>query len=63
METRGISPGPACNQPTDPPGQYWTELAQPGTPQQNNFATVRETSLACGIVETDKSNNFDHFAK
>ena len=46
---RGISPGPACDQPTDPPGQYWTELEQPGTPQQNNFANARETSLACDI--------------
>jgi len=45
---RGISPGPACDQLTDPPGQYWTELEQPGTPQQNNFANARETSLACG---------------
>ena len=60
---RGISPGPAYNQLTDPPGQYWTELEQPGTPQQNNFATARETSPACGIVGTDKSNDFDHFAK
>jgi len=46
---RGISPGQACNQPMDPPGQNWTELEQPGTPKQNNFANVRETSLACGI--------------
>ena len=46
---RGISPGPVCDQSTDPPGQYWTELEQPGTPQQNNFANARETSLACGI--------------
>jgi len=46
---RGINPGPACDQPTDPPGQYWTELEQPETPQQNNFANARETSLACGI--------------
>ena len=41
---RGISPGPVCDQSTDPPGQYWTELEHPGTPPQNNFA--RETSLA-----------------
>ena len=46
---RGISPGQACDQPMDPPGQNWTELEQPGTPQQNNFANTRETSLACGI--------------
>ena len=46
---RGISPGHACDQPIDPPGQNWTELEQPGTPQQNNFANTRETSLACGI--------------
>jgi len=46
---RGVSPGPACDQPTDPPGQNWTELEQPGTPQQNNFADTRESSLACGI--------------
>ena len=25
---RGISSGPACDQPTDPPGQNWTELEQ-----------------------------------
>jgi len=35
---RGISPGLAGDQSTDPPGQNWTELEQPGTPQQNNFA-------------------------
>jgi len=46
---RGISPGLACDQPTDPPGQKWTELEQPGTPQQNNFVNAKETSLACGI--------------
>jgi len=46
---RGISSGPACDQPTDPPGQNWTELEQLGTPQQNDFANARETSLACGI--------------
>jgi len=46
---RGISPGPARDQPTDPSGQNWTELEQTGTPQQNNFANVNETSLACGI--------------
>jgi len=46
---RGIHSGPACDQTTDPPGQYWAELEQPGTPQQNNFANARETSLACGI--------------
>jgi len=33
----------------DPPGQNWTELEQPGTPQQNNFTNTKETSLACGI--------------
>ena len=52
---RGISPGPACDQPTDPPGQYWTELEQPGTSQQNNFATMREPSLACGIYTVLRS--------
>jgi len=52
---RGISPGPACDQPTDPPGQYWTELEQPGTPQQNIFANARETSLACGIYSVPSS--------
>jgi len=41
---RDISPGPACDQPTDPPGQYWTELEQPGTPQQNNFANREKQS-------------------
>jgi len=46
---RGISPGPACDRPTDPPGQNWTERELPGTPQQNNFTNARETSLACGI--------------
>jgi len=46
---RGISPGLACDQPTNPPGQYWTELEQPGTPQQNNFVNAKKTSLACGI--------------
>jgi len=46
---RGISPGPACDRPKDPPGQNWTEREQPGTPQQNKFANARETSLACGI--------------
>jgi len=46
---RGISPGLARDQPTDPSGQNWTELEQPGTPQQNNFAKKNETSLACGI--------------
>jgi len=46
---RGISPGLAGDQATDPPGQNWTELEQPGTPQQNNFANTKETSLACGI--------------
>jgi len=46
---RGISPGPARDQPTDPSSQSWTELEQPGTPQQKNFVHGYETSLACGI--------------
>jgi len=46
---RGISPGQACDKPADPPGQNWTEVEQPGTPQQNNFANTKETRLACGI--------------
>jgi len=46
---RGISPELAGNQSTDPPGQNWTELEQPGTPQQNNFTNTKETRLACGI--------------
>jgi len=52
---RGISPGPASDQPTDPPGEYWTELEQLGTPQRNNFANARETSLACGIYTVLRS--------
>jgi len=43
---RGTSPGLAGDQPTDPPGQNWTELEQLGTPQQNNFVNTKETSLA-----------------
>ena len=46
---RGISPGLAGNQSTDSPGQNWTELEQPGTPQQNNFANTKESSFECGI--------------
>jgi hypothetical protein len=46
---RGISPELAGIQSTDPPGQNWTELEQPGTPQQNNFTNTKETRLACGI--------------
>jgi len=46
---KGISPWLAGDQTTDPPGQNWTELEQPGTPQQNNFVNTKETSLACGI--------------
>ena len=47
---RGISPGLASDQSTDPPGQNWTELEQPaGTPQQNNFVNTKEPSLTCGI--------------
>jgi len=46
---RGISPELAGIQSTDPPGQNWTELEQPGTPQQNNFTNTTETRLACGI--------------
>jgi len=46
---RGISPELAGNQSKDPPGQPWTELEQPGTPQQNNFTNTKETRLACGI--------------
>jgi len=42
---RGIYPGQARDQSIDPPGQNWTELEEPGTPQQNNFANTRETSL------------------
>jgi len=46
---RGISPGLAGDPSTDPPGQNWTELEQPGTPQQNNYVNTKEPSLACGI--------------
>jgi hypothetical protein len=46
---RGISPELAGIQSTDPPGQNWIELEQPGTPQQNNFTNTKETRLACGI--------------
>jgi len=46
---RGIRPELAGTQSTDPPGQNWTELEQPGTPQQNNFTNTKETRLACGI--------------
>jgi len=46
---RGIKSGPTRDQHTDPSSQNWTELEQPGTPQQNNFANVNETSLACGM--------------
>ena len=44
-----ISPGQTRDQPTDPSCQSWTELEQPGTPQQNNFVNAYETSLACDI--------------
>jgi len=43
---RGISPELAGNQSKDPPGQPWTELEQPVTPQQNNFTNTKETRLA-----------------
>jgi len=46
---RGISPELAGNRPKDPPEQPWTELEQPGTPQQDNFTNTKETRLACGI--------------
>jgi len=46
---RGISPELAGNQSKDPPGQPWTELEQPVTPQQNNFTNTKETRLACGV--------------
>jgi len=46
---RGIRPELAGIQSTDPPGQNWTELEQPGTPEQNNFTNTKETRLACGI--------------
>jgi len=46
---RGISSELAGIQSTDPPGQNWIELEQPGTPQQNNFTNTKETRLACGI--------------
>ena len=46
---RGISPELARDQSTDPPGQNWTELEQPGTLQQNNFTNTKETRLVCGI--------------
>jgi len=46
---RGLRPELAGTQSTDPPGQRWTELEQPGTPQQNNFTNTKETRLACGI--------------
>jgi len=52
---RGISPGLVCDQPTDPPGQNWTELEQPGTPRQNNFVNAKETSVACGIYTVPSS--------
>ena len=44
---RRMSPGMAGDQST--PGKNWTELEQPGTPQQNNFTNTKETSLTCGI--------------
>ena len=46
---RGIRPELAGIQSTDPPGQNWTELEQPGTPQQINFTDTKKTRLACGI--------------
>jgi len=46
---RGIRPELAGTQATDHPGQNWTELERPGTPQQNNFTNTKETRLACGI--------------
>jgi len=46
---RGISPELAGIQSTDPPGQNWIELEQPGTPQQNNSTNTKETRLAFGI--------------
>jgi len=49
MESEGHKPRVAGNQSTDPPSQNWTELEQPGTPQQNNFTNTKETRLACGI--------------
>jgi len=52
---RGISPELAGNQSKDPPGQPWTELEQPGTPQQNNFTNTKETRLACGIYTVPSS--------
>jgi len=46
---RGIGPGQACDHHTDPFGQNKTEVEQTRTPQQNNFASTKETRLACGI--------------
>jgi len=46
---RGISPELAGNRPKDPPVQPWTDIEQPGTPQQDNFTNTTETRLACGI--------------
>ena len=46
---RGIAPGPTRDHHTDPSCQSWTELEQPGTPQQNNFVKTYDTSLTCGI--------------
>jgi len=46
---RGICPGSAGEQDTDPSCQNWTEREQPGTPQQNNFVHTYATSLACGV--------------
>jgi len=46
---RGISPELAENRPHDPPVQPWTDIKQPGTPQQDNFTNTTETRLACGI--------------
>jgi len=46
---RRISPELYGNRPKDPSEQPWTEIEQPGTPQQDNFTNTTETRLACGI--------------